>query len=206
MAIRRGRTTTARATRPADEGEAARSLPDLQALDDAYGRHGADCYAIARRILRDERLAEDVVQEVFLALWREPGRYQPARGELGAYLVTISHHKAVDQVRRLRSRPAVDRSPAVLDLIAAETPSPEHHAVLGERAARVAAALDALPRTQRDCLVLAYYDGYSQSEIAAKRGIPLGTVKTRCAAGMRRLAATLSDLGPFASDDSGTAT
>lgn len=203
MATRRGRTTTAGTARPADEGETARSLSDLEGLDEAYARHGADCYAIARRILRDERLAEDVVQEVFLAMWRDPGRYEPARGGLGAFLVTISRHKAVDHVRRLRSRPVCDGNPAVLDLIAADTPSPEHRAVLGERAARVVAALDALPPTQRDCLVLAYYEGYSQTEIAAKRGIPLGTVKTRCAAGMRRLAASLADLGPFASDDSG---
>lgn len=205
MAPRRGRTTTARAARPADEG-AARPLSDTEDLDTAYARHGADCYAIARRILRDERLAEDVVQEVFLAMWRDPGRYEPARGGLGAYLVTISRHKAIDHLRRLRSSPVCNDSPAVLDLIAAETPSPEHHAVLGERAARVVAALDALPQTQRDCLVLAYYEGYSQTEIAAKRGVPLGTVKTRCAAGMRRLAASLSDLGPFASDGSGPAT
>ena len=205
MTTQRVRATT-RPTRAANAAEAVRPLPDPAALDAAYARHGADCYAIARRILRDEGLAEDVVQEVFLTLWRDPGCYQPARGGLGPFLVTVSRHKAVDNVRRLRARPPAKGSPDVLDRLAAETPSPEHHAVLGERATRVVAALDALPRTQRECLVLAYYGGYTQREIATERGIPLGTVKTRCAAGMRRLAASLSDLGPFASDGPDPAT
>jgi RNA polymerase sigma-70 factor (ECF subfamily) len=164
------------------------------ALEALYGRYGAACYRLAHRILADAHLAEDIVQQVFLALWQGSG-YDPSRGALSTWLLGVTHHKAVDMVRREERRKA-DR----LDAQSAELPAagagPEELAWEGLRAERTRAALRELSAEHREVLLLAYYGGYTQSEIADLTGLPLGTVKSRTLHAMRglrtRLGSTLN--------------
>jgi RNA polymerase sigma factor (sigma-70 family) len=163
---------------------------DGQALEELYSRYGAACYSLARRVLRDEVLAQDVVQEVFLSCWRRGG-YDPSRGGVASWLLAITHHKAVDLVRkeeRLRSRRASEET---LQDLAAASGSAEDQAWLLLKAAAVRGALRELPAEQREVLLLAYYGGYSQREISAITGVPLGTVKSRTLGAMRRLQTAL---------------
>lgn len=158
---------------------------DETALEVLYGRYGAACYRLAHRIVADSHLAEDIVQQVFLVLWQGSG-YDPARGALSTWLLTVTHNKAVDVVRREQRRRA-ER----LDDAAARLPSPEAGPddVAWERlrAARTRDALRTLSAEHREVVLLAYYGGYTQSEIADLTGLPLGTVKSRTLHAMRRL-------------------
>lgn len=181
---------------------------DARGLDDLYGRYGRPAYSLARRICADDGLAEDVVQEVFLALWRDPGRFDAARGAVASWLMTLVHHKAVDAVRREATRrrhhPPTD-SPD--ESVAATGPSAARLAlgsVIGEQ---VRAALGRLPRDQRTALGLAYYGGYTQREVASLTGVPIGTVKSRMFAGVARLRVLLAPvLGTTAFDALGDLT
>ena len=160
---------------------------DAAALEALYARYGRPCYGLARRILADETLAQDVVQEVFLTLWRDASRYAPERGAFSSWLLSMTHHKAVDAVRReetlRKRRTSVDQ----LEVTEAPGASPADAAWTTVRGERVRAALSGLPEAQREALVLAYYGGYTQREIAGLTATPLGTVKTRMLAGMRRM-------------------
>jgi RNA polymerase sigma-70 factor (ECF subfamily) len=164
---------------------------DGSALDELYARYGRPAYSLAFRVTGDQGFAEDVVQEVFLALWREPSRYDRARGGFASWLLSMTHHKAVDAVRReesLRRRRTAATEEAVAmmdDPGAVSSVDEEVWSVL--RAERVREALRGLPAPQREALTLAYFGGFTQREVAALTDTPLGTVKTRMLAGMRRL-------------------
>ena len=160
---------------------------DGSALEALYGRYGRPAYALARRILNDDQLAQDVVQEVFLTVWRDATRYDAARGGFSSWLLTMTHHKAVDTVRReenLRKRRAPD---GVLEFTESDDPRVEEEVWAGLRRDRVRLALAELPEPQRQALGLAYFGGYTQREIAKLTDTPLGTVKTRMLAGMKRM-------------------
>ena len=165
---------------------------DGSALEALYGRYGRASYALARRILGDETLAQDVVQEVFLTVWRDAARYDASRGGFSTWLLTMTHHKAVDSVRKeenLRKR----RAPAdALDLAESGDPGVDEEAWASVRRDHVRRALADLPDPQREALGLAYFGGYTQREIAILTGTPLGTVKTRMLAGMKRLRGVLA--------------
>jgi RNA polymerase sigma factor (sigma-70 family) len=168
---------------------------DAGALEALYDRYGKVAYSLARRILTDETLAQDVVQEVFLSLWRDAGRFDARRGTVATYLLSVTHHRAVDVVRReenLRRRRASDD---VLEFEPDPGTGVEAEVEAAERRAEVRAALQQLPPAQREALALAYFGGYTQREVANLVGVPLGTVKTRMAAGMRKLKDTLSGPG-----------
>ena len=163
---------------------------DDSALEELYQRYGGACYGLARRILRDESLAQDVVQEVFLTCWRGGG-YDASRGGVASWLLSVTHHKAVDAVRkeeRLRARRASEET---LEDLAQASGSAEEQAWSLLETAAVRGALRDLPTEQREVLLLAYYGGYSQREISAITGVPLGTVKSRTLGAMRRLRAVL---------------
>ena len=163
---------------------------DSRALEELYQRYGSACYSLARRILRDEVLAQDVVQEVFLTCWRGAG-YDASRGAVPSWLLAVTHHKAVDLVRkeeRLRARRASEEA---LEDLAQASGSAEDQAWSLLQAAAVRGALRDLPTEQREVLMLAYYGGYSQREISAITGVPLGTVKSRTLGAMRRLRTVL---------------
>jgi RNA polymerase sigma factor (sigma-70 family) len=159
---------------------------DEGAVKALYLRYGKACFALARRILDDAQLAEDVVQQVFLALWQGSG-YDPSRGAISTWLLSVTHHKSVDAVRRESNRRRRTAGEQVLVETAALGPGPDDEAWASFRASRTRDSLRALPAEQREVLLLAYYGGYTQREIAELTGLPLGTVKSRTLAAMRKL-------------------
>ncbi len=167
---------------------------DAAALEALYGRYGRACYALARRILTDEQLAQDVVQEVFLAVWRDASRFDASRGGFSTWLLSMTHHKAVDSVRREENLRKRRTSADVLETTESEAPKVDEAVWSLVRRERVREALKGLPDPQREALALAYFGGYTQREIAGLTATPLGTVKTRMLAGMRRMKESLEGL------------
>jgi len=150
---------------------------DAQALGDFYDLYAGLVNGLALRILRDGAEAEDVVQEVFVQVWRQAQRFDPARGTAEAWLCTIARTRALD---RLRRRTARREEPSDSTPGSTEVPRTEE-------AMAVRKALEGLTTDQRKALELAYYEGLTQTEIAARLGEPLGTVKTRIRTAMLRL-------------------
>jgi RNA polymerase sigma factor (sigma-70 family) len=162
---------------------------DEDAFRGLFGRYAPSAMALARRVARQPFLAEEIVQEAFLAVWRNPSGYDQQRGSVRAWLMGMVHHRAVDAVRREESqRRRVEESmlsdpvvsPDLADDVADRVDLPE------ERKA-VRAALEGLPAEQREVIELMYFGGLSQSTISERLGLPLGTVKSRTLLGMRRL-------------------
>lgn len=160
---------------------------DGAALESLYGRYGRPAYALARRILADEQLAQDVVQEVFLTVWRDAGRFDASRGGFSSWLLTMTHHKSVDAVRREENLRKRRQLADVLEFTESPDPRVDDEVWTMIRGERVREALAALPDAQREALGLAYFGGYTQREIAKLTDTPLGTVKTRMLAGMKRM-------------------
>jgi RNA polymerase sigma-70 factor, ECF subfamily len=170
---------------------AGMELADLRALYDACAGR---VMAVALHLLRDPAEAEDVVQETFLELWRRPAGYDPARGSREAYAVLIGRSRALDRLRaRGSARRAAER--ASDDPVLPPAP-PLEVAEARQRRERVVRALDALPPAQREAVELAFFGGLSHTEIAARVGEPLGTVKTRLRLAMEKLAAHLAEEAP----------
>jgi RNA polymerase sigma-70 factor (ECF subfamily) len=159
---------------------------DEEALETLYRRYGGACFALARRILDDNQLAEDVVQQVFTALWKGSG-FDVRRGALSTWLMSVTHHKSIDVLRREAPRRMRLASEQALLEVAVAGPGPDEEAWMRLRAERTREALATLPAEQRELLLLAYYGGYTQSEIAGLTGLPLGTVKSRTLTAMRKL-------------------
>ena len=164
------------------------------ALEALFGRYGRPCLALARRLLGDDVLAQDVVQEVFLAVWRDPAKYDAERGGFASWLLAMTHHKAVDAVRREETLRKRRTGGDVPDTTESTLPAVDEAVWSLLRRERVRDALATLPPVQREALVLAYFGGYTQREIAGLTSTPLGTVKTRMLAGMRRLRGSLDGL------------
>lgn len=158
-----------------------------------YYRYQRACYSLARRICADDGMSEDVVQEVFLTLWREPGRFDSTRASFATWLLSLIHHKAVDAVRRESTirRHTVPAAEVGEDWTPTPVPGADHAVLARAAAHEVRVALDRLPAEQRDALALAYYGGHTQREVAALLGVPLGTVKSRMFAGVKRLRSLL---------------
>jgi RNA polymerase sigma factor (sigma-70 family) len=175
------------------------SSGDEAAIEQLYQRYGGSCYALARRLLNDASLAEDVVQQVFLALWQGHA-YDPARGAVSTWLLSVTHHKAVDALRREARRRTLS-SDETMAALASTSPTPDEEAWRLLRADRTRAALRALSAEHREVLLLAYYGGYTQREIADMTGLPLGTVKSRTLAAMNRLRIELSAVDDTADDE-----
>jgi RNA polymerase sigma-70 factor (ECF subfamily) len=167
---------------------------DEAALGELYDRVGRVAYGIAYRILRDERLAEDAVQEGFLAVWRSAATFRAERAKASTWVVTLVHRRAVDIVRREERRRSEPLDPSARGETADPVGSAEDEAWLGFERERVLGALAALPDAQREALELAYYGGYSQSEVAEMLGVPLGTIKSRMFAGLARLRELLDEI------------
>ena len=153
------------------------------ALGALYDRFGRVAYGVALRVLRDRALAEDAVQEAFLAVWRSAQSYRRERAKPATWILTLVHRRAVDLVRR-EDR---GRSAPLEQAWEPETSSVPEEADLRDRRSSVQAALRQLPADQQQALELAYYGGYTQSELAERLGIPLGTIKSRMFAGLTRL-------------------
>jgi RNA polymerase sigma-70 factor, ECF subfamily len=159
---------------------------DEQALASLYDTTSRTVYGLLLRVLSDPSSAEEVLLDVYAQVWRQAASYCPERGRPLAWLTTIARSRAIDRLRRSRNEQqrAVPLDEAAR---AAGGESVEEGVRAGEVRAVVRAALDALTPEQRDVIELAYYGGMSHSEIAAARGLPLGTVKTRTRLGMMRL-------------------
>ena len=164
---------------------------DEDALAELYDRVSRVAYGLALRVLRDERHAEDAVQEAFLQVWRSAATFRAERAKASTWILTLVHRRAVDLVRREERRQA---DPLIDDSAAGEvTEQTEEAAWLRFERERVQAALKELPDVQREALELAYYGGFSQSELAERLGVPLGTIKSRMFAGLARLRELLDD-------------
>lgn len=165
------------------------SRSDESALAELYDRIGGTAYGLAYRVLRDEALAQDAVQEAFMNLWRTAGSFIPERAKASTWILTLVHRRAVDVVRReqRRSTESLESAPEPTE------GSAEEAAWLRLDRERVQTALKQLPDQQRETIELAYYGGYTQSELAERLGQPLGTIKSRMFSGLSRLRELLDD-------------
>jgi len=179
---------------------AARS--EQTALAELYDRYGRPAYGLALRVLRDEALAEDAVQDAFLGLWRSASRFVPERGTASTWILTLVHRRAVDLVRREERR----RTDSLEHAPEQGGGSADEEAWLRLQRERVQDALRLLPDQQREALELAYYGGFTQSELAERLGQPLGTIKSRMFAGLSRLRELLGDPGLETAWTHGTST
>jgi RNA polymerase sigma factor (sigma-70 family) len=159
----------------------------LLSVDSVYRQHAVDCYRFALHIVRDRDLAHDVVQDVFESLVRDPGRFEPERGALLTWLMTLTHHKAVDLLRWRHRHVRLDLGDAPLVELADPAVSPEDATWCQIEREKVLVALGYLNPAEREVLVLAHFGGFTQTEIARRTGLPLGTVKSRTRGGLRRL-------------------
>lgn len=162
---------------------------ERDAFDELYRRYAPTAYGLAYRLTGQQILAQDVVHDAFMALWRAPEAYDPARGGFRTFFLSLVHHRAVDTVRReermrKRTERAANLEPVVGEDVAEGVVD---LAAIGERRREVREALTTLPAEQRQVLEMAYFDGKTQAAIADELGIPLGTVKTRTLAAMRKL-------------------
>lgn len=162
---------------------------DEEALESAFREYGGAVKATALRVLRDEALAEDVVQDTFVRFWNAPNKFDPRRGSLRTFLLTIAHSRAVDIVRSEVARSRREQRP----------PDPDHFNIEDEVWARqlsetVRTALEGLAEGEREAIALAYFGGLSYVEVAKRLGAPEGTVKSRIRNGMKKLSVSLAEV------------
>ena len=169
---------------------------DISALEVLYDRYSTLVFSVSLRVLYDRQLAEDVTQEVFLRLWRRPQSFDPNRGRLLSWLMSVTRNRAIDERRRLARRlhtedpadePLPDRSQA------AGADDPQLALALTELRWKVREAMQSLPAAQRQVIELGYFGGLTQVEIAERTGLPLGTVKTRVRLAMSKLRQQLQE-------------
>ena len=166
---------------------------DEDAFKGLFRRYAPSARALAQRVVRQPNLAEEIVQETFLSIWENPDGYDSGRGSVRSWLMTTVHHRAVDAVRREEAHRRRADEAAGDTVIFVQDPADQVVEEVGlpqERAA-VLSALDGLPPEQRQVIELMYFDGLTQSKIADRLQLPLGTVKSRTLLGMRRLRTSL---------------
>lgn len=180
---------------PDDDLIAAIARGDHPALLALYDRHCRQSLGLAYRMLGEPGAAEEAVQDAFLRVWRRAATFDPSRGSVRSWLMTIVHHCAIDLHRKRAGGPNVV---AGLDEIPEQTPAPDTWAEVSRRLdqQRVRAAVAILPQEQRRAIELAYFDGLTHREIAEREGLPLGTVKGRLRLGLQRLYASLAEPSP----------
>lgn len=168
-----------------------------EAFRGLFRRYSPSAMALARRVVGQHFLAEEIVQEAFLALWRNPDGYDEERGSVKAWLMGMVHHRAVDLVRREEShRRRAEETPPDGTVVVPEDPAQQvvEEVGLPEERKAVRAALEDLPSEQREIIELMYFDGLSQTRIAERLSLPLGTVKSRTLLGMRKLRVALAGM------------
>ncbi len=169
---------------------------DEDAFRSLFGRYASTAKALAIRVVRQPHMAEEIVQEAFLSVWRNPSGYDPSRGSVRAWLLGMVHHRAVDTVRREESqrRRADNASVGIRDEVSDHADEVVEAVARPQERRAVLAALGDLPAEQREILERMYYAGESQTQIAEATGLPLGTVKSRTLLGMRKLRAALQEM------------
>jgi RNA polymerase sigma-70 factor (ECF subfamily) len=167
------------------------AVGDEDAFVELFRLYGPAALGLALRVVGDQALAEEVAQEVFLSAWRKTERYDAARGSVRSWLLVQVHHRAVDVVRREEAERR--RTTTNLEPLGSERDVEDvvEEAWLQDRRGEVRRALQALPEDQRTVIELAYFEGLTQAQVASRLGVPLGTVKSRTLAAMRRLRNTL---------------
>ncbi len=163
-------------------------LSDPRQFEAAYQRLAPRAFVVALSVLKDPAAAEDVVQDLFLGLWRNPRSYDPSRGSLETYIGVLARSRAIDRGRSRGAREAARMRLAsqVRPAEADREPPAEHAAIEREQRRRLLSAVDDLPESQREAILLSYVGGLSASEIARRRAVPLGTAKSRIRIGLAR--------------------
>jgi RNA polymerase sigma-70 factor, ECF subfamily len=167
---------------------------DAEAFEVFYDRHGGAAFSLAYRILGDRTAAEDCIQEAFISIWRSGGKFDPTRGSVRSWTLSIVRNRAIDALRSKGGK-----APKLTfddDAILEARPSDERtedQAIQHETASEVRGALSQLPAEQSKCIELAYFGGFSQSEIAAMLALPLGTVKGRMRLGLEKIRGELAE-------------
>jgi RNA polymerase sigma-70 factor, ECF subfamily len=151
---------------------------DESAMAVLYDRYSRVVYSVALRVVSDSNAAEDILQDVFIQLWRKPQAFDASRGNLGAWLAVIARHRAIDHVRK--RRPETDPAETVIAVDA----DLERTTARNEAVQQIRAVVSAMPSDQKLALEMAFFEGLTHSEIAERTGQPLGTVKTRIRAGL----------------------
>lgn len=163
---------------------------DVPALETLYDRYVRQCFGLALRMVNEPALAEEVVQEVFTKFWTKPGNYSPDKGKFASWLLSLVHHRCIDELRR-KSRTTISlehpEAGNVLDREPSKDKGLDDQAIQSEERTVVRQALNEIAPNQRQVIELAYFKGLSQSEIATMLGQPLGTVKTRTRQGLKQL-------------------
>jgi RNA polymerase sigma-70 factor (ECF subfamily) len=160
---------------------------DEAALSTLYDRYSAMLFGMLMRILRDQQAAEEVLQDLFLQLWRNAAQFDAGRGSLPAWLMVIGRNRAISRLRGRRDREVLEEKEGDYANTFASSQNIEDETVRAELARNISAALAQLPDEQRQAVELAYFEGMTQSEIANRTGTPLGTVKTRVRTAMQTL-------------------
>ncbi len=174
------------------DAELARRIEgqDERALEEVYGQHGGAVAAVARRVVRDQGRADDITQDVFVSFWNSPGSYDPSRGSIRTFLLTMAHRRAVDLVRSEVARAAREENQPPPD----PTIDLEDEILQRTQSAIVRDAVAALRDDERNAISLAYFGGMSYVEVARHLGQPEGTVKSRIRSGMKKLAGELGEV------------
>lgn len=162
---------------------------DKGALEALYGRYSTSVYSLAMYMLRNEALAQEVTQEIFLNIWLKASSFNSDRGEPRSWIMSVAHHKVVDLIRS-RRRSTIMTDPAdyeTLDLLPSGQISTEEQVDQNLERERIMKAMEVLPMAQKEVILMAYFEGYSQSAMADKLGQPLGTIKTRVRLAMQKL-------------------
>lgn len=169
------------------------ALAEKEALEALYGRYSSSVFSLAMYMLKQEALAEEVTQDIFLNIWLKASSYKSDRGAPRAWIMSVAHHKIVDVIRsRRRTLTVTDPSLyETLDLIPSSEVPVDEQVVRNLERERILKALSTLPEPQRQVIMLAYFGGYSQSEMAEMLQQPLGTVKTRVRLAMQKLRGVL---------------
>ena len=166
---------------------------EKEALETFYNRFATSVFSLARYMLKDPPLAEEATQDIFLNLWKKASTFNPQRGTPKAWFMSIAHHRIIDVIkaRKRRAQSTDQVSHELLDLHPSGHDSTEELAYRNLAREHILSVLTTLPAEQREVILLAYFEGYSQSEIAARLNQPLGTVKTRVRLGMQKLRAVI---------------
>ena len=151
------------------------------AMAQIYDRYSPIVYSVALRVLGETAAAEDVLQEIFLQLWRNPSSFDASRGNLAPWLAVIARNRALDMLRKRRPQTEIEEATVLVDLDLATD------AERKRMATKIQSILQQMPAAQRTALEMAYFEGYSHSEISEKTGEPLGTIKTRIRTGLMLL-------------------
>ena len=168
---------------------------DKDALDSLYGRYATPIYSLALHMLKQPSLAEEVTQDVFLNIWLKADSFNSARGQPRSWIMSVAHHRVVDVIRSRRRTVSMTDPDGyeTLERLPTGGPSVEGQVQQNLDRERIMGALATLPENQREVILMAYYEGYSQSEMADRLEQPLGTIKTRVRLAMQKLRAALQD-------------